>query len=202
MKRIVLASGSPYRKSAFEFLKIPFECIVSDVDESVVSRERPESLVPCLAKMKAEAVAGRLEELGESAVVIGMDSVGFMNGVVLEKPKSKSQAFLRLKAMSGNSIQFFTGVHVIDMASGVPASKVVKTGASLRMLSDKEIERYLETDPNYMTYALGVDFLSGIGATFVRELSGSHNNILYGCPIEEIPRLLKTVGCDIESMYE
>lgn len=197
--KIVLASSSPYRREAFGFLGIPFECATSDVDESFASRERPETLVAALSKMKAESVAKRFE--GQDALVIGMDSVGYMNGLILEKPKSRNEAFLRLKAMSGNTLSFFTGVHIVNIVNDCPTSKVVKTNVSLRMISDKEIERCLDLDPRYPTMALGVDFLGGMGATFVREISGSHNNVLRGIPVEEMPKLLRAVGCDIESLY-
>ena len=84
MLKVVLATSSPYRQEAFEFLGIDFEIEGSKVDESQVERADPQELVKQLSKLKAETVASKYPE----AVVIGMDSVGYFNGQILEKPKS------------------------------------------------------------------------------------------------------------------
>jgi len=85
MTKIILATTSPYRKEAFGFLGIDFEVEGSEIDESQVPRNNPEELVKQLSKLKAEAVAKNRPD----AIVIGMDSVGYFNGKILEKPKSK-----------------------------------------------------------------------------------------------------------------
>lgn len=97
-KKIILATTSPYRKAAVEMLEIPFEAIGSDVEEYFDGRpESAAELVQHLAKLKAKAVAAKCSE----GIIIGFDSVGWFNGEVLEKPKSRDEMFDRLKAMSG-----------------------------------------------------------------------------------------------------
>ena len=189
MPKIILATTSPYRKEAFAFLGIDFEAEGSKVDESQVERKNPEELVKQLFRMKAEAVAKNYPDV----IIIGMDSVAFFNGKILEKPKSKEEAFKRLKNLSGGEHQFYTGVYMVNTASGKTAQKVVKTDIFMRAISDGEINRYLGEDPNFHTYALGYDAVRHYSAAFISRLDGSYYNALAGIPLEVLPEMLSEV---------
>jgi septum formation protein len=189
--KIILATASPYRKEAFGFLGFEFEAEKSEVDENFSGRpERPEELVRVLARLKAESVAKKHKE----GIVIGFDSVGYFNNSVLEKPKSREEASQRLKALSGNSYQFFTGIHIINISDGKTLSKAVRTDVSMRKFSDREIKWYLDQDPGYNTYAHGFDPVGNYSSTFIREIAGSYNNILRGIPLEVIVEMLFEAG--------
>lgn len=189
MTKIILATASPYRKETFGYLGIPFEIEGSNVDESQVERNNPEELVKNLSKLKAEAVAKNHSD----AIVIGMDSVTYFNGKILEKPKSKEEDFQRLKALSGNNHRFYTGICIINTVSGKILSKVVKTEVFMRNLSDEEITKYLDEDPNFNTYALGYDPVKHVSASFVQRIEGSYYNLLGGIPLEVIVEMLKEI---------
>jgi len=188
--KIILATTSPYRREAFGYLGIPFEAEGSSVDESQLERDNPEELVGNLSKLKTEAVAKNHSE----AIVIGMDSVGFFNGRILEKPKSREEAFERLKSLSGNSYQFYTGVCMINTSTGKEIAKVVKSDVFFRELSDSEIDRYLDQDPNYKTYAHGYDPVKNISSSFIAKIVGSPHNVLQGIPLEVLPPMLSELG--------
>ena len=190
MTKVILATSSPYRQEAFGFLGIDFEAEGSNVDESQVDRINPEELVRQLSKLKTEAVAKKYSD----AIVIGMDSVGFFNGQILEKPKSKEEEFERLKLLSANNFQFYTGIYMINTTQNKVVSKIVKTEVYLRKLSDGEINKYLEEDPNYNTYALGFDPLGHSSSAFIQRIEGSYNNLLRGIPLEVIGEMLSGVG--------
>jgi septum formation protein len=192
-KKLILATTSPYRKQAFEMLGIPFEAESSKVDEYFDGRpDDPEALVLHLAKLKTEAVA---KSHAEASTVIGFDSVGWFDGKVLEKPQSREEMVERLRAMSGNSYQFFTGIHIIDESRIV--SRAVKTDIVMRKLTDSEINWYLDQDSNYKTYAQGYDPLGTYESTFIKEIHGSYNNPLRGIPLEVIVEMLQEVGYTI-----
>lgn len=184
--KIILATTSPYRKEAFEYLGIEFTTLGSNVDESQAERNDPEKLVALLAQWKAEAVA----QNNLNAIVIGMDSVGFFAGMILEKPKSREEAFQRLKNLSGKSHQFYTGIHIINTVTGKASAKVVKTNIRMRDYADWEIEKYLDQDSKYFTYALGYDPERHYSATFPRQIEGSYNNFLRGIPLEDVVEML------------
>ena len=184
---IILATTSPYRIQAFRFLGIDFMAEGSRVDESQVGRNEPEDLVRELSRLKAEAVAKN----HKNVIVIGMDSVGYFDNKILEKPKSKEEGLERLKALSGKSHQFYTGIHVVNTAANKAISEIIKTEIHLRSFSDKEVEIYLEQDKFYNTYALGYDPLEHYSSTFAEKIEGSYNNFLRGIPLEIMPNLIK-----------
>lgn len=190
MPKIILATSSPYRREAFEFLGIDFEAEGSNADESRVERNNPEELVKELSKLKAETIAKNYSD----AVIIGMDSVGYFNGQILEKPKSKEEAFQRLKSLSGNNHQFYTGIYIMNTVLDKTVSRVVKTEVFMRNLSDKEINKYLNEDPYFNTYALGYDPLKHSSSAFVQRVEGSYNNLLRGIPLEVIIEMLEEIG--------
>ena len=190
MSKIILATTSPYRRETFGYLGIPFEAEGSNIDESQAERNNPEELVKTLSKLKAESVAKNHPD----AIIVGMDSVGFFKGKIFEKPKSKEEDFQRLKALSGNNHQFYTGLHIINTASGKTLSKVVKTDVFMRELSEEEINKYLNEDVNFNTYALGYDPVKHYSASFVKEIKGSYYNLLGGIPLETIVEMLKQIN--------
>jgi septum formation protein len=190
MPKIILATTSPYRIEALRFLGIDFEAEGSKIDESQTERNDPEELVKTLSRLKAEAVAKNYSD----AIVIGMDSIGYSNGKILEKPKSKEEGYERLKALSGNNFQFLTGIWAVNTASHKTVSRVVKTDAVMRDLTDVEINRYLDEDPRFNTYAMGFDQMGHTSASFIQEIKGSYNNSLRGIPLESMREILLEVG--------
>ena len=191
MTKIILATSSPYRQEAFRFLGLDFIAQSSDADEDFDGRpDSPEKLVLCLSKMKAEVVAKKYD----SGIVIGFDSVGWFNGQVLEKPKSREEAFKRLESLSGNTHQFYTGIYMINLESKKEISKSVITDVEVRNLLDSEIDKYLDQDLRFNTYALGYDPLEHYSSTFVKRIKGSYNNLTRGIPLEMIVEMLFDIG--------
>lgn len=193
MSKIILATTSPYRIEALRFLGIDFKAEGSKIDESQAERKDPEELVKTLSRLKAEAVAKNHSD----AIVIGMDSVGCFNGKILEKPRSKKEGYKRLKILSGNNFQFFTGICVVNAVDNKTISKIVRTDLIMRDLTDSEINKYLDEDVHFNTYALGFDPLGHVSASFIREIKGSYNNLLRGIPLEAMTEMLLGVGCKL-----
>lgn len=191
MTQIILATTSPYRKEAFELLNLEFVTEGSNVDEYFDERpNNPEELVLHLAKLKAEAVAKN----HKSGIIVGFDSVGFFNNGILEKPISREEAYERLKSLSGNNHQFYTGIHIINLETQQTLSEVVKTDVFLRNLKEIEINKYLDQDSRVKTFALGYDPLGMYSSTFINKIEGSYNNLLRGIPLETIISMLFKVG--------
>ncbi len=189
--KIILATGSPYRKEAFSFLNLDFTSESSNVDEQFDGRpEDPEDLVRELARLKAEDVASRYT----GGIVIGFDSVGCCRGDILEKPNDRKEAFQRLGSLSGKTFQFFTGIHIINQSTGKTLSRVVGTRANMRNISDAEINRYLDQDQKYITYALGFDPNRHISSSFIKSIEGSIFNVTQGLPLEAIVDMLYQLG--------
>jgi len=190
MPKIILATTSSYRKEVFGYLGIPFEAEGSNLDESQAERNNPEELVKTLSKLKTDSVAKNHLD----AIVIGLDSVGFFEGKILEKPKSKEEAFQRLRSLSGKKYDFYTGVYMVNTSTQKSITRVVKTEVFMRKLSDSEINRYLDQDPNYNKYAHGYDIKNYASSTFPAKLVGSYTNALMGIPVEVIIEMLPEIG--------
>jgi septum formation protein len=200
-RKIILATTSPFRIDAFNMLGIKFECMGSEVNENFDDRPTdPGRLVLCLAKLKAEAVAGYIMNLNseifaehKKGLVIGFDSVGYFEKTILEKPASYSEAFERLKAMSRKRYQFYTGICMISLPDRKIYERLVITDLVMRNISEKEIEFYLNQDPNYNKYAQGFDPLGNYSSTFIKEIRGSYNNPLRGIPLEVIVEMINQI---------
>jgi len=193
IKKLVLATTSIPRKQAFDELSIPYEAVGSYIEEDFQRRPtKPRDLVLCLAKLKAESVAKGYNQ----GIVIGFDSVAYFQREILEKPKSKQEAYERLQNFSGNSYEFFTGIHLVD--NNYTESEVIKTEILMRNLDKEEIIKYLKQDKNFKRYAQGFDPLNTFGTTFIKEIKGSYNNILKGIPLEVIVEMIKRRGFEIK----
>ena len=97
--KLILASSSPYRRELLERLKIPFETIAPEVDETPQTNETPQRLVERLAIAKAQKIAA--QQTG--ALVIGSDQVAVYNGLIVGKPHGYDKAVEQLCAASGRT---------------------------------------------------------------------------------------------------
>jgi septum formation protein len=184
---IVLASASPRRKTLLSELGLTFDVIPSKVDESSVKVSSPEELVKILACLKARDVASGARK---DSLVIGADTVVYLDGKVIGKPKDKDDARRTLKMLSGKEHHVYTGVCLINTAKGSESSFVVRTGLRFLMLSDNEIENYLSNE-NALTGA--GSYLIQEQPTLAESITGSFTNVI-GLPMERLVPLLKENG--------
>ena len=107
-RRIILGSGSPRRREILSSAGFEFEVITSEADENIDLCE-PEDMVKELSKRKSLAVANSLENK-ENVLVIGADTLVFMDGCRMGKPVDFDDAFRMLSNLSGRSHFVYTGV--------------------------------------------------------------------------------------------
>ena len=191
MKKIILATASPYRKRAFETLGIDFEICPSNINEQFKNRPKdPKRLVLELAKIKCEAVARKFKK----GFIIGFDSVAYCDKKILEKPKNIREAKKRILMMSGKKFNFYTGVYIKNTGTGKIIQKVVETKGEMRKVSEGEIDFYHRQDKKGIGYAIGFDVKYNFASTFVKEIKGSYLNFLDGIPLEAILEMLYKLG--------
>ena len=140
--QLILASSSRYRRELLARLGVAFRSVSPEVDESPLPGESPGELVLRLAEAKARKVG----EGEPGAVVIGSDQVAVHGGKVLGKPGSVANAEGQLARLSGESVDFLTGVAVLNSASGRLQTCTDRTITVFRQLSEGEIRRYVELD--------------------------------------------------------
>ena len=180
--RLILASGSPRRRELLARMGYTFEILVPDVDEHVKGPAR--EVVGVLSLRKAEAAAEQLSD----GIVIASDTLVSLNGEALGKPQDATDAHRMLRELSGNTHEVFTGVTLIDAATGRTESRVVRTGVRFRTLGDEEISAYIRTGEP-MDKA-GAYAIQGGAHGFVEALDGSYENVI-GFPVEDVRELLE-----------
>lgn len=190
--KIVLASASIRRQELLKRLVDEFEIIVSDFDEHTVDFDgNCGSYVMKLAEGKASVVCSKVK--GE-AIIIGCDTVVYFKGKILGKPKNKDEAFSMLKSLSGNTHQVYSGITVINKASGKILKDFVCTDVKFDSLSDEQIKKYIEKG-EYEDKA-GAYGIQGYGGIFVEEIHGCYYNVV-GFPLNKLLKMLRGIGVNL-----
>jgi len=152
--------------------------------------EDPASYCKRAAFLKARDVAARCG----ARLIIGADTVVVLGDSVLGKPGSEAEARLMLQKLSGRTHQVITGVCVLERTSGIYELFSVVSSVVFRDIDPQEIDRYIATGEP-MDKA-GAYAIQGIGAVFVRSISGSYSNIM-GLPLFETARALSKFGVSV-----
>jgi septum formation protein len=195
--RLILASASPARRNLLASAGIDAEVMVSGVDESVVDGATPETLCLTLARLKAEAVAARLDA-PDDALVIGCDSVLALDGQIFGKPADADEARQRWYGMRGRSGILHTGHCLIHTGSGKQGEGVASTVVRFADVTDEEIDVYVGTgEPLHVAGAFTLDGRSG---PFVESIEGDHGNVI-GLSLPLLRRLLAELGIRLTDLW-
>lgn len=187
--QLCLASASPRRAELLERIGLSALVYPVDIDESVLQAELPSDYVNRLAREKAEAGYRRH---GQGLPTLGSDTAVVIDREILGKPRDKAHAVAMLQQLSGREHVVYTGVALV--ADGVTRSLVQKSRVQFTTLTSEVCERYWETgEPCDKAGAYGIQ---GVGATFVREISGSFSGVM-GLPLFETAELLSKANIPI-----
>lgn len=185
---VILGSTSPYRRELLARLRIPFEVVAPNVDESPLAAETPEHLACRLAMAKARAVA----QLHPHAVVIGSDQVADHAGTALGKPLVHDVAVAQLLRMSGQDIVFQTAVAVVCQDSGFAQMELAQVHVRFRVLTEPEIQAYLRAETPYD--CAGSAKSEGLGIALLDAIVNDDPTALVGLPLIRTCRLLRAAG--------
>lgn len=187
---LILASTSRYRRELLERLRLPFDVVSPEVDETALPDELPSALALRLARAKADAVAAR----HPGAIVIGSDQVADLDGQAIGKPLTHERAQQQLRRMSGRAVTFQTAVAVVRRDAGYARALLAAVQVQFRELDDAQIEHYLRTEQPYdcagsaRSEALGIALLSSIDS--------DDPTALVGLPLIRTCTLLREAGVD------
>ncbi|MBR6724635.1 MAG: septum formation protein Maf [Erysipelotrichaceae bacterium] len=165
-----------------ELLHIPFEVIVSDIDEQIDYTNDLVKEIEKLSFRKAQAVFKDHSD----ALVIGSDTIVKIGNDVLGKPKNIEDAKAMLKELSDNTHQVVTGVTILYKDKAETFSSVADV--TFYPLSDEEIDAYIAT--NEPMDKAGSYAIQGDAAKFIRSIRGDYYTIV-GLPIAELYHRLK-----------
>ena len=185
---LILGSTSPYRRELLQRLRLPFDVVSPQVDETPLDGEAPQALAERLALAKANAVA----LLHPRAVVIGSDQVADLDGEPLGKPGNHANAVRQLQRMRGRTVVFQTAVAVVCHESGFAGQALAQVKVGFRQLSDRAIEDYLQAEKPYD--CAGSAKSEGLGIALLESIDNQDPTALVGLPLIHTCRLLRAAG--------
>ncbi|MBR7887958.1 septum formation inhibitor Maf [Marinomonas sp. A79] len=193
---LVLASASPRRKELLGTLVVSFQVLPANIDETPYEQEAPADYVVRMAKEKAQASIHKYQQQAadlqdKAAIFIASDTSVVIDGNILGKPASLDEAKVMLRQLSGRSHQVLTSLCISNLEQDHLVAKCVSSDVCFRDISDVEIEHYWrsgEPQDKAGSYAI-----QGLGAVFVRSMSGSYSAIV-GLPLFETSQILSQFG--------
>lgn len=185
--KVILASGSPRRRELMVGLGVNYEVrILPDVDESYPNTLQGEEIPLYIAKEKADAYIPMMQP---DELIITADTIVWLDGKVLGKPRDREDALQMLRTMSGRTHEVFTGVCITT--TDWQRSFTAQTEVRFATLSEDEIIYYVDNfKPMDKAGAYGVQ--EWIGFIGVENISGSYYNIM-GLPVQKLYRELLKV---------
>lgn len=179
-KRLILASNSPRRKELLGGLDVDFDVrVLNGIDESFPETLAGEDIPKYISQQKAKAY---MPSLAADEVLVTSDTIVYLDGEVLGKPKDADDARRMLRLISGRSHDVITGVTIV---AGIKINSFsVTTKVTFKQLSDDEIDYYIE---NYRPFdkagAYGIQ--EWIGYIGVTSIEGSYFNVM-GLPVQRL----------------
>jgi septum formation protein len=190
---LVLASRSSARRAMLEAAGIPLEVVVADIDErGVESRAAPANAhdaAHLLAREKAKAVATKLP----GRFVVGADQTLALGRARFTKPADRSAAYEQLRTLSGRTHELHSAV-AVGRDGRIIFTHVDVAKLSMRALSDRFLENYLDAAGNAVRQSVGGYQLERLGAQLFERIEGDYFTIL-GLPLLPLLTFLRREGC-------
>lgn len=195
MKRpIILASSSQTRKELMDRLKLDYQCMTPDIDESPQGESHADDLAKRLAFEKAQSIAEQYPE----AIVIGSDQVAWREGapdIFIGKPLSPEKAIRQLQANSDKIVYFSTALSVQQKSSGFEQTLVEHYKVKFRKLSLDEIERYVALEQPL--HCAGSFKCESLGISLFEKMIGQDQTTLMGMPMIQLCQILRQLNLQI-----
>jgi septum formation protein len=155
-----------------------------DIREQDHANDDPVEHVLWLSYLKARSVRDRYDH----GYILGADTIVVVDGRILGKPGDESQAREMLACIAGRMHEVYTGLSLIDAATGKEVRGYEKTRVSIRKMEGWEIDSYIATgEPMDKAGSYGIQ---GYGAGIVERVVGCYFNVV-GLPIVRLLRLIR-----------
>ena len=180
--KIILASKSPRRIELFKNINLDFNSINPKINEKKFSLiKSPSRYCMKLAEIKASTIHLKYAD----SLVIGADTIVYLNKSILEKPKNKKEAFNTLKKLSDKTHSVYTGVSIYTKNT-----KLIffdKTNVTFYPLSNNTINHYINNyNPFDKAGSYGIQDWSKI---FIKKINGCYYNVV-GFPIAKFYKIV------------
>ena len=184
--KIILASKSGVRKQILDKYKIDNEVMVSNVDEDEIKdsllAEGAGPLV--ISKNLAEIKSIKVSNKNPDRLVLGADSVVSLNNELINKPKSREEAFSILKKLN-NSIHYLISSVCISKNGAMIWNHTDSSELKMKNLEDSSLSKYLDKIKTETLLAYGVYQIEADGLELFEYVKGDRDSIM-GLPVKEI----------------
>ena len=190
---IILASKSNIRKKILEENQITCRVEPSNVDEDTIKEGLlKEKITPkIVSKNLAELKANKISQKFINEIVLGADSVIYLEGEIISKPNDRTEALEILKKLNGKTHQLISSV-CISRGGSMIWNYTDKASLTMKDLSDLELKTYLEKISDEALYAYNVYQIEGEGKNLFSKIKGDEATIM-GLPIKEIKKYLSVL---------
>jgi septum formation protein len=174
---IILASGSPRRQQFFKEMDLHYTVRLKEIEEIYPEYLKGAEITNFLAELKANAFEN---ELGENDVLVTSDTIVWLNGKALGKPRDYDDAFKMLQQLANQTHEVITSV-CLKSIDKIEIFHCV-TKVTFGDLSDEAIRYYLD---NYQPFdkAGSYGIQDWIGLIGISNIEGSYTNVV-GLPTE------------------
>jgi len=169
---IILASQSPRRINFFNELNIKFKSLKLDFDESYPNNLIAEQITDFIVNKKASYYS---DLLNKNTVVITSDTIVWLNGKAIGKPKNNENAKEILQTLSGKTHKVITSFCIKTLES----KKIVNdiTEVTFKQLTEKEIDFYINHN-KVLDKAGAYGIQDWIGYIGITNINGTYNNVM------------------------
>ena len=186
---LILASASPRRAELLKLLPVKFQVLPGDVPEAAHEHLSPLEICQLNAHRKARAVAKKIPD----ALVLGADTLVFLDNEILGKPRNLADASRMLARLQGRHHQVVTGVCLMHLRGHRERIFAVSTDVLFHPLNARQIRDYLAAI--HPLDKAGAYAIQDSGEKIISEISGSYSNVV-GLPVEQLREELATWGKD------
>jgi septum formation protein len=207
MTRVVLGSASPGRLKVLRQAGIDPVVMVSGVDEDLLtaglgSDAAPDAVVSALAAAKAEQVAGQLNSaFAADCVVIGCDSMLYIDGRLCGKPQSVAAAVSQWGRLAGRSGRLYTGHCLLRLSDAAITHREVESACTtvhFAALTSADLQAYVASGEPLRV--AGGFTLDGLGGWFIDGVDGDPSNVI-GLSLPLLRSLLQRVGLSVAALW-
>ena len=219
MQALILASESPYRSALLARLGLEFGTVKPDIDESRLATEGCAAMAERLAAGKACAARGLLAATPSGAdstsqpvpadaflqghgsaakahpLIVASDQVAALGDQSLGKPLTMDNARAQLGSMSGQTIDFFTALHILHLHTGRTYTALDTTRVTLRELDGAAIERYLNAEKPLN--CAGSFKVEAMGISLFESVHSEDPTALIGLPLISVCKGLRHFGWSV-----
>lgn len=191
--KVTLASTSKFKNSLLDNVKFNHFQIDCKVEEKSENRGNVYQYVKDISLGKALSV----KDVVDRGIILGIDTIVYANGTILEKPKSIKEAKEYVNMCAGTETSVITGIALVNKDTGNIIQDTCETKIKLRRMTPDDIDYYIENEPSALNVSGFV--VETVISNFIEKIDGSYYNIL-GVPVETIYKHINDMGYTLRDL--